>query len=194
VARTPAPARWIGPKAGSKHHVVTDASQGDLAYDSEPHRQGLKESGVEPVLPEREIDEQEGLGETRGPVERTLAWTHQNRRLRIRYERRLDIHQAFLTLAMIKICASALFLGSVRRSKHCSLCFSHIISCINDNSTVSERQMAYHGQSALRQDGLHPAVIAGGGLAYSWHRVDKQGDAQDPQDPRKTEVGQGIGG
>ena len=88
-----------------------DALQGDLAYDSEPHRQGLREMGIEPVLLEREIDDQEGLGETRRPVERTLAWVHQNHRLRIRYERRLDIHQAFLTLACIKICASDRFGG-----------------------------------------------------------------------------------
>jgi len=57
------------------------------------------------------LDDQSGLGETRWPVERTLAWVHQNRRLRIRYERRPDIHQALLTLACIKICASALFAG-----------------------------------------------------------------------------------
>jgi len=88
-----------------------DALQGDLAYDSEPHRQGLREMGIEPVLPEKGIDEGAGLGETRWPVERTLSWVHQNRRLRIRYERRPDIHQAFLTLALIKICASALFVG-----------------------------------------------------------------------------------
>jgi transposase len=88
-----------------------DAVQGDLAYDSEPHRQGLEQMGVKPVLPEKGIDDQSGLGETRWPVERTLAWLHQNRRLRIRYERRPDIHQALLTLACIKICASALFAG-----------------------------------------------------------------------------------
>ena len=88
-----------------------DALQGDLAYDSEPHRQGLREMGVGPILPEREIDDQEGLGEARWPVERTLSWAHQDRRLRIRYERRPDIHQAFLTLACIKICASVLFGG-----------------------------------------------------------------------------------
>jgi transposase len=87
------------------------AMQGDLAYDSEPHRQGLEQMGIEPVLPEKGIDDQSGLGETRWPVERTLAWIHQNRRLRIRYERRPDIHQALLTLACIKICASALFAG-----------------------------------------------------------------------------------
>jgi transposase len=88
-----------------------DALQGDPGYDSEPHRQGPREMGVEPILPERDIDDQEGLGETRWPVERTLAWQHQNRRLRIRYEKRPEIHQAFLTLACIKICASALFAG-----------------------------------------------------------------------------------
>jgi transposase len=88
-----------------------DALQGDLADDSEPHREGLRPMGIEPVLPAKGIDEDSGLGETRWPVERTLAWIHQNRRLRIRYERRLDIHQAFLTLACIKICASALLAG-----------------------------------------------------------------------------------
>ena len=88
-----------------------DALQGDLAYDSEPHREGLRQMGVEPVLPERGIDDQEGLGETRWFIERTLSWLHQNRRLRIRYERRPDIHQALLTIACIKICANALFNG-----------------------------------------------------------------------------------
>jgi transposase len=81
--------------------------QGDPAYDSEPRRQALRELGVETVLPEKGVDEVSGLGQTRWPVERTLSWAHQNRRLRIRYERRSEIHQAFLTLAMIKICASA---------------------------------------------------------------------------------------
>jgi transposase len=88
-----------------------DALRGDLAYDSEPHREGLRRMGIEPALPEKGFDEDTGLGETRWPVERTLAWIHQNRRLRLRYERRLDIHQAFLILAMIKICANALFAG-----------------------------------------------------------------------------------
>jgi len=103
----------IPPVAGKVGHPrkKPDALQGDLAYDSEPHRQALREMGVEPVLPEKGIDDQGGLGEARWPVERTLSWAHQNRRLRIRYERRPELHQAFLTLAMIKICASALFTG-----------------------------------------------------------------------------------
>lgn len=47
----------------------------------------------------------------RWPVERTLAWAHQNRRFRIRDERRPDIHQDILTFSCIKICPSALFMG-----------------------------------------------------------------------------------
>ena len=67
----------IPPVAGKVGHPrkKPDAVQGDLAYDSEPHRQGLREMGVEPILPEKGIDDQSGLGETRWPVERTLAWS-----------------------------------------------------------------------------------------------------------------------
>ncbi|MBW3510602.1 transposase [Janthinobacterium sp. NKUCC06_STL] len=43
-------------------------------------------------------------GNSDGRVERTLAWLHRFRRLRIRYERRADIHQALLSLACILIC------------------------------------------------------------------------------------------
>ncbi len=37
-------------------------------------------------------------------VERTFAWLHQFKRLLVRYERRADIHQGFLTLACCLIC------------------------------------------------------------------------------------------
>ncbi len=37
-------------------------------------------------------------------VERTIAWLHQYRRLRVRYERRADIHQALLTIGYCLIC------------------------------------------------------------------------------------------
>jgi transposase len=99
--------------AGKVGHPKTkpDAMMGDRGYDSEPHRQGLREMGVEPLLAEKNTENGSGLGVFRWVVERTLGWIHQNRRLRIRYERRPDIHQAFLTLACIKICASFLFDG-----------------------------------------------------------------------------------
>ena len=37
-------------------------------------------------------------------VERTLRWLRQFRRLRMRYERRADIHEAFLSLGCSVIC------------------------------------------------------------------------------------------
>ncbi|MEV6332611.1 transposase, partial [Streptomyces sp. NPDC051909] len=40
-----------------------------------------------------------GLGVHRWVVERTIAWLHGFRRLRVRWERRDDIHEAFLGLA-----------------------------------------------------------------------------------------------
>jgi transposase len=41
-------------------------------------------------------------------VERTFAWLNQFRRLRIRYERRADIHEAFLALACALLCWNVL--------------------------------------------------------------------------------------
>jgi hypothetical protein len=41
-------------------------------------------------------------------MERTLSWLHQYRRLRVRYERRADIHQAFVDLGCILICYKCL--------------------------------------------------------------------------------------
>jgi len=103
----------VPPVAGQVGHPVTEpeAMMGDRGYDSEPHRQGLREMGVEPLLADKGTENGSGLGVFRWVVERTLGWTHQNRRLRIRYERRPDIHQAFLTIACIKICASFLLNG-----------------------------------------------------------------------------------
>jgi transposase len=39
-----------------------------------------------------------GLGRWRWVIERTVAWLHQFRRLRVRYDKRPDIHEAFLSL------------------------------------------------------------------------------------------------
>lgn len=138
-------------KAGTKHHVLTDANgvplvakataanehdvtqllplvleippvggkpgparrlperiQGDRAYDSEVHRALFRWLGITPVLAARHTEHGSGLGKTRWVVERTLSWLHQYRRLRVRYERRADIHQAFLDLGCILICFKCL--------------------------------------------------------------------------------------
>src|ERR671915_527288 len=86
-----------------------DQIQGDRAYDSEPHRKALRLLGIRPVLARRSTEHGSGLGVYRWVVERTLAWLHQFRRLPIRYERRADIHEAFLSLGCSLICFRRLF-------------------------------------------------------------------------------------
>jgi transposase len=82
--------------------------QGDRAYDSEPHRRQLRARKIKPLLAKRNTDHGSGLGKTRWPVERTLSWLHQFRRLRVRYERNPVLHEAFLTLATALICSYSL--------------------------------------------------------------------------------------
>ncbi|MFC7831062.1 transposase, partial [Streptomyces sp. NPDC057375] len=55
--------------------------------------------GIRPVIARRGEPHGTGLGIFRYVVERTIAWLHGFRRLRIRWERRDDIHEAFLGLA-----------------------------------------------------------------------------------------------
>ena len=45
-----------------------------------------------------------GLGKDRWPIERTISWLHQFKRLRVCYDRRADIHEAFVSLACSMIC------------------------------------------------------------------------------------------
>lgn len=49
-----------------------------------------------------------GLGRRRWVVERTIAWLHQQRRLRVRYERRADIHDALVSIGCSLICFNQL--------------------------------------------------------------------------------------
>lgn len=76
----------------------------DKAYASRAHRAWLRSRGIAPRIARYGIESRERLGKWRWVVERTLGWLHRFCRLRIRYERRADIHQAFLSLAGILIC------------------------------------------------------------------------------------------
>jgi transposase len=81
-----------------------DCVQGDRAYDSDPHRRILREREIEPVLARRGAEHGSGLGVFRWVVERTISWLHQFRRLRVRYERLPEIHEAFLDLGCALVC------------------------------------------------------------------------------------------
>ena len=104
-------------KLGRKHHVITDANGIPLAsiltganrhdvtqlmalVEAIP----LRSMHIKALTAKRGTDHGSGLGAQRWVVERTLAWLHQFRRLRVRYERRADIHEAFVTIGCSLIC------------------------------------------------------------------------------------------
>ena len=76
----------------------------DRGYDHDKFRRLLRQRGIEPVIARRQTEHGSGLGRYRWVVERTGAWLNCYRRLRIRYERRDDIHQALLDLGCALIC------------------------------------------------------------------------------------------
>lgn len=71
---------------------------GDRAYDHDKYRRAVRGKGIRPRIARRGHPHGSGLGVVRWMVERTIAWYHGMRRLRIRWERRDDMHEAFLSL------------------------------------------------------------------------------------------------
>jgi len=72
-----------------------DCVLGDRGYDAESIREGLRGRGILPLLAMRNTEHGSGLGRWRGVVERTFVWLNQVRRLRVRYEKRADVHEHF---------------------------------------------------------------------------------------------------
>jgi transposase len=80
----------------------------DKGYDFPRCREALRKRGIKARSARRGIDSSERLGRHRWVVERTLAWLSRYRRLAVRYERRADIHEAFLHLGCSLICLNYL--------------------------------------------------------------------------------------
>jgi transposase len=87
---------------------------GDRGYDSRAHRRKLCARRITPIIAKREIEHGSGLKQ-RWVVERTISWLHRHRRLRVRHERRADIHEALLSIGCSLIC-----LKQLERSALCS--------------------------------------------------------------------------
>lgn len=77
---------------------------GDRGYDSDQHRARLHDKGIATLIARRRTEHGSGLGFLRWVVERSSSWLDQVRRLRLRYEMRADLHQAFVTLRCGMIC------------------------------------------------------------------------------------------
>jgi transposase len=92
--------------AGRRGHPLVKPKfvQADRGYDCERYRTLLRQRGICPQIGKRGSEHGSHLGTTRWVVERTIAWLHQFRRLRVRYERRADMHEGLLRLGCIMIC------------------------------------------------------------------------------------------
>jgi transposase len=81
-----------------------DALYADRGYDHDKYRKQVRAAGIRPVIAQRGVEHGTGLGVHRWVVEQSFALLHWFRRLRIRWEIRDDIHEAFLSLACGIIC------------------------------------------------------------------------------------------
>jgi transposase len=99
--KRPGPGRGRPRKRPEKLHA-------DKAYDDKKCKAALRRRGIKSRIARKGIDSSEKLGQHRWVVERTLAWLGKYRRLTIRYERRDDIHEAFLHLGCSLICLNYL--------------------------------------------------------------------------------------
>lgn len=82
-----------------------DELDGDRAYDSEPHREEMRQRGIIPHFARRGTAHGSGWGVYRWVVERTVSWLHSFRRLRLRTDRNGEVQAAFVALASALICA-----------------------------------------------------------------------------------------
>jgi hypothetical protein len=83
---------------------ITDHADGTSSPAGYTLEETLGYPWVRPWLARRNTEHGSGLGRWRWVIERTFAWLNQFRRLRVRYEKRADIHQAFLSLGCALIC------------------------------------------------------------------------------------------
>jgi transposase len=76
----------------------------DRGYDHDKHRRLVRARGIRPVIARRNTPHGTGLGKVRWVVERTFAWLHHYKRLLVRYDRRHEIHHAFLAIGCCLVC------------------------------------------------------------------------------------------
>lgn len=77
---------------------------GDKGYDSNPNRRELRRHRIPPVISRKGAPDIKDLGKLRYVVEQPFSLLHHFKRLAVRWERRLDLHDALVSLACGLIC------------------------------------------------------------------------------------------
>jgi transposase len=80
----------------------------DRGYDSDGHRQELRERSIDPKVARRRTEHGSGLGVFRWVVERFFSWLHRYRKLRLRTDWHTANHTGLLKLACSLICLNYL--------------------------------------------------------------------------------------
>ena len=93
----------VGGRSGRPRRRPTKL-HADKGYRSRKNQAVLRARGILSRVARPKVETSARLGRHRWVVERTFAWLNQMKRLVVRYERRADIHEAFLTLGCSLIC------------------------------------------------------------------------------------------
>lgn len=93
----------VGGKPG-RPKAHPDKLYADAGYDSEAARCILRFLGIEPFIRKRQSPHGSHIGRIRWVVERTISWIKGLRRLRVRYDRKAIIIDAWTTMAAAVIC------------------------------------------------------------------------------------------
>lgn len=72
---------------------------GDKGYDSNAHRDALRHQRILPVISRKGAPNIKGLSKLRYVVQQTFALLHHFKRLAVRWERRTELHDAFISVA-----------------------------------------------------------------------------------------------
>ncbi|MFI1183559.1 IS5 family transposase [Streptomyces sp. NPDC020799] len=106
VSQTLALVDGIPPVAGcpGRPRRRPEALLGDKGYDSNPNREELRKRRILPVVSRKGAPNIKGMGKLRYVVEQAFALLHQFKRLAVRWERRTELHIAFVSLACGLIC------------------------------------------------------------------------------------------
>ncbi|WP_369395435.1 transposase [Streptomyces sp. CG1] len=106
VTRTLALVDGIPPVAGKpgRPRHRPDAVLGDKGYDSNPNRSVLGGRRILPVISRKGAPNIKDLGKLRCVVEQTFSLLHHFKRLAVRWERRLDLRDTFLSRACSFTC------------------------------------------------------------------------------------------
>lgn len=84
----------IPPVAGrpGRRHRRPEALLGDKGYDSDTHRDELRNRRILPVISRKRSPNIRGIGKLRYVVEQTFALLYHCNRLAVRWERRTELH------------------------------------------------------------------------------------------------------